>query len=266
MPGCSDRVQRTVPVPPTAVRLLSPAREVEVVAFDLSLTLSGTCPGRGASPTALRLHRRSSARPDLPFEQSRRRAAAHVAREELGEVRQRADHAELLRVLREREELLAVDQRAPHRQARCSRVAAGSSARISSGWLCAYSSDWFIAVAEPLRERRVLRRSSRAARRSRRSGSSCPSTGPGAITMRAPSMLSACERNGSGVQIASTWPFVERRAHRRERQREELDRVRVDAVLLERRLDHDLADALERVDGDRLAGKVGRRPDRASCP
>ena len=38
-------------------------------------------------------------------------------------------------------------------------------------------------------------------------GKYLPSTGPGAITVRPPS-LRICDRNGSGVQTASTWPFA----------------------------------------------------------
>ncbi len=47
--------------------------------------------------------------------------------------------------------------------------------------------------------------------------------GPGAITMRAPSWFSACDMNGSGMSDRIDLAVRERRAHRRERDRDQLD-------------------------------------------
>ena len=88
-------------------------------------------------------------------------------------------------------------------------------------------------------------------------------TGPGAITMRAPSWLIACEWNGSGVQMASTCPFA--------------SAVRMDGngmgtSLTESWLMPSFLNAariatsptpFRGVDGDRLARQVLRRADRA---
>ena len=53
------------------------------------------------------------------------------------------------------------------------------------------------------------------------------------------------------------------RAHRRKRHRQQMDRARVDADLPQRRFDHHLTDALQRVHRDGLAGEIRRLTDRA---
>ena len=81
--------------------------------------------------------------------------------------------------------------------------------------------------------------------------------------MRAPSWFSACDRNGSGIQTASTWPFASAERIAGNGITTSLIEFGSMPELVERAFDHDLADALEGVDRDRLAREVLRRADRA---
>jgi hypothetical protein len=79
---------------------------------------------------------------------------------------------------------------------------------------------------------------------------------PGAMTIRSPSRLRPCDTNGSGAQNASTWPLLSAVRIVPKPSARSFGEFGIDADLLQRRLDHHLADALERVHGDRLAGEV----------
>ena len=163
------------------------------------------------------------------------------------------------------DELLAVDERAPDRQPRRSATRPGSRSRISFGLACAYVERRLIARRKLRRELRVPLHPAvqRAVAADRPELAEHRSRAPSPCGRRRSRI---CERNGSGVQTASTWPLFSAARISGNPSASRRTEFGSTPTLLQRGLDHHLADALERVDGDRLAREVGRRRGSSCSP